>query len=97
LTTGVEPEPAASVGVQTNHLPNNPSPLVWPGALSPENVYRRWPLYATWLPLAVGTTLNAPGSVAALVGAPAPVESKGGQFCAHEAVQADFVAESAVK
>jgi hypothetical protein len=30
------PYAAARLGVQTNHLPNSPSPLVWPAAVSPE-------------------------------------------------------------
>src|SRR5207237_1285760 len=68
--------------VATNHLPNSPGPLVWPGPLSPAKVYSRCPLYSTWFPLAVVCALSLPGRVVALVGVLEPVASSGGQFCA---------------
>ncbi len=42
----------------TNQTPPVPSPFAWPGALSPEKVYSGCPLYSTWLPLALATTVS---------------------------------------
>src|SRR5947208_1811704 len=102
MALAFEPEPvlllpSARSGVTTNHLPNSPWPLVWPGPLSPAKVYSRCPLYSTWFPLAVVCALSLPGSVVALVGVLEPVASSGGQLCAHELVQAVVVAVSGVK
>src|SRR5438477_10836267 len=101
LTRAVELEPvlllpAARSGVATNHLPNNPSPFVSPGPLSPEKVYSRCPLYSTWFPLAVDCVVSLPESEVALAGEPEPVANSGGQLSAHELVQAVVVAVSGV-
>jgi len=52
----------------TNQTPATPSPFAWPGALSPEKVYSGCPLYSTWLPLALATTVSFPGSVVEVAG-----------------------------
>ena len=47
--------------------------------------------------MAVVTAVSLPGSEVALVGAPEPVASSGGQAFAQELVQAEVVAVSGVK